>query len=215
MPYDGDGGGLAGRGCELGDGCGDGAREVDFGLCAAERRPDGGLLTSSAGLSSCISVVLGLECCGEVGLPLDADADAEVPVPESETAKAVEGAGTAAGKILGEVRGETFRTGLDNLEPPEVLATVFGPPVATLPGLEAREEGADSGESRFMIADDDDDAAAAAEEMAATFTGSLSEAEPSEAELAEYDEILPFVGGFAAVLEEGTAVLFGSMPAAA
>lgn len=162
-------------------------------------------MSSSTGLSSCISAASGLKNEGEAPLPVedddDADNAAEVAELDSDTARAVGPESTGAGGTLGEVRGETFLTGRDNLEPPDVLATVFGPPVAALPGLEAREEGVDSGESRFTM-----------DGMLAGGTGgfvcSLSEIEPSEAELADSEASLAF-GICFTVLAEDVVLLAG------
>lgn len=104
---------------------------------------------------------------GEGGLLVDADEAVEVAESEGSV-------GTAT--RLGEALGDTFGTGLDNLDPPDVLATVFGPPTA-LPGLEALELGAESGESRL-----DMDAIATAVPLAAL---GVSLSELSEADVEE------------------------------
>lgn len=68
-------------------------------------------------------------------------------VEETETPESG-GRVDATGAGFGEFRGDTLGTGLDNLDPPEVLATTLGPPTA-LAGLDALEAGVESGERRF------------------------------------------------------------------
>lgn len=137
---EGDTGGLTGRGCKPGEGKGEGAREAGFNVESTKSLAEVVVLASfCAGcrFTTCSAAVGG----GEGGLLIEADEAREVLDSEDSI-------GIAAG--LGDARGETFCTGLDNLDPPDVLATVFGPPM-DLPGLEALEFGADSGESRLGI----------------------------------------------------------------
>lgn len=139
---EGDTGGLAGSGCVVGESRGEDAREVGLvasstdkvvGLCATLSLCTGSLF--AAGFTALDG--------GVDGLLVDADEVEVTDVPESGGKT---GATTGAG--FGEVLGDTFGTGLDSLDPPDVLATAFGPPVA-LAGLEPLELGAESGERRF------------------------------------------------------------------
>lgn len=77
-----------------------------------------------------------------MGLLVEADELVVVSVEDSA-------ASTGTGVGLGDSLGDTFDTGLDNLDPPEVLATVFGPP-ADLAGLDALELDAESGDSLLI-----------------------------------------------------------------
>lgn len=122
---------------------------------------------------------------GDGSLRVEAD-DVEASIElVSDGAKA--GIAASTGAAFGDVRGDTLDTGRDSLEPPDVLAMVLGPPAAR-PGLDAREEGADSGDNLFIAAD--------GTALGCGLAASLSDAEPSEAELAESETTLPFAAKF-------------------
>lgn len=113
--------------------------------------------------------------------------DVEAPVELLSDGARVDFA-ASTGAAFGDVRGDTLGTGRDSLEPPDVFAIVIGPPAAR-PGLEAREEGAESGDNLFIVAD--------GTVLGCGLAASLSDAEPSEAELAESETTFPFGASFA------------------